>query len=284
MTLYLAGTESRQYVLGGGKVDLYLAGNVGSEKWQAPCDVPILESFHYITPEAEKKIPHIKKFLLDSGAFTFFSGGHNVVWEEYVDRYADFINRFQIERFFELDIDSLIGFDAMIKLRRRLERVTGKQPIPVWHISRGIEQFKRDAEEYPYVALGGIAGKSWSAKQQEKYPWFIREAHKRGAKIHALGYTSLTGIQKNHFDSVDSTAWTTGNRFGYIYKFDGKTMQKINVPRGMKLRTQEVAQHNFDEWAKFSKYAKTHFNEGRKLLCKKPTILNFGSLLSMSVA
>ena len=267
-------------------MDLYLAGDVRYKniKWSADVNTPILESYIYINEESQKNIPRLKKFLLDSGAFTFFSGGHNVVWEEYVDRYADFINRFQIERFFELDIDSLIGFNAMMQLRRRLERATGKQPIPVWHISRGIEQFKRDADEYPYVALGGIAGKSWSTKQQEKYPWFIREAHKRGAKIHALGYTSLTGIQKNHFDSVDSTAWTTGNRFGYIYKFDGKTMQKINVPRGMKLKTQKVAQHNFDEWAKFSKYAKTHFNEGRKLLCKKPTILNSGSLLSMSVA
>lgn len=77
-------------------MDLYLAGNVGNEKWKASCDVPILESFHYITPEAEKKIPYIKTFLLDGGAFTFFSGGHDVVWEDYVDRYADFINRFQI--------------------------------------------------------------------------------------------------------------------------------------------------------------------------------------------
>ena len=240
-------------------MDLYLAGNVGIEKWQAPCDVPILKSFYYITPEAEKKIPHIKTFLLDSGAFTFFSGGHNVVWEEYVDRYADFINRFQIERFFELDIDSLIGFDAMMKLRRRLERATGKQPIPVWHISRGIEQFKRDADEYPYVALGGIVNGEWRRSAKERFPWFIQEAHKRGAKIHGLGYTSLTGITRYHFDSVDSTAWIAGNRFGYVYKFDGKTMQKINVPKGMRLKTKEVAQHNFNEWARFSKYAETHF-------------------------
>lgn len=248
---------------------VYLAGNVGNEKWTGPPETlrtPILESFVYINDEAKKRIPMLENFLLDSGAFTFFSGGQNVVWENYVDKYAAFINEFKVERFFELDIDALIGFEPMLKLRKRLERATGKQPIPVWHISRGLAQFTRDAQEYPYVALGGIAGKAWSRKQQEMYPWFIREAHKYGAKIHALGYTSLEGLKKYHFDSVDSTAWTTGNRFGYLWKFNGKTMTQKKPPPGKKLKTSEAAQHNFNEWAKFSEYAETHFKKGRKLL------------------
>lgn len=245
---------------------MFLAGDVRYKgiKWAADVNTPILESFIYITDEAEANIPRIKKFLLDSGAFTFFSGGQGVVWEDYVDRYADFINRLKVERFFELDIDGLIGLEATMKLRSRLEKATGKQPIPVWHISRGIEQFKRDADEYPYVALGGIVSGEWSRSAQEQFPLFIQEAHKRGAKIHGLGYTSLAGLTKYHFDSVDSTAWTTGNRFGYIYKFDGKTMQKVNTPKGMKLKTQVAAQHNFNEWARFSKYAETHFKKVRK--------------------
>ena len=236
-------------------MDLYLAGNIYDEKWRILEDIPILESFCYITPKAEKRIPFIKKLLLDSGAFTFFSGSGEVTWEEYIDKYADFINRFNIEKFLELDIDSLVGFDKVIQFRNRLERATGKQPIPVWHISRGIQQFKRDSSEYPYVALGGIASGEWSQKAKEQFPWFIAEAHKRGAKIHGLGYTSLTGLSKYHFDSVDSTAWVSGNKFGHIYKFDGRVMQKYNVPTGKKLKARVAAQHNFNEWVKFSKYA-----------------------------
>ena len=245
-------------------MDLYLAGDVryNGVKWNRT-DVALLESFYYITPEAERVIPHLDKFLLDSGAYTFFSAGKHIDWAEYVDKYIDFINRLDIKLFFELDIDALIGYDKVIEIRRYIEQKTGKQVIPVWHTSRGKDNFLRMCDEYPYVAIGGIAGKDKGAKEYKElhkcFPWFINEAHKRGTKIHGLGFTSLQGLPKYHFDSVDSTAWTTGNRFGYVYKFDGKTMTKMDVPKGKRLVTKAVAQHNFDEWAKFQKYAKAHF-------------------------
>lgn len=76
------------------------------------------------------------------------------------------------------------------------------------------------------------------------------------AKIHGLGYTSLDGIRINHFDSVDSTAWTTGNRFGYLYYFDGKTMQKRDAPKGRRLADpKKAAINNYIEWIKFQQYA-----------------------------
>lgn len=246
---------------------LFLAGNVGNEKWNSDPNTPILESFMYINETAKTVIPQLKTFLLDSGAFTFLEKGKKgkiIDWDEYVDHYAQFICDFKIDHFFELDIDALIGFDRVIELRRRLERQTNRQPIPVWHISRGIGQFKRDVCEYPYVALGGIVSGEWSAQAMQAFPWFINEAHRRGTKIHGLGYTSLSGIRRYHFDSVDSTAWTTGNRFGYLYYFNGKDMRKLNVPEGRRLSTNEAAQHNFNEWVKFSKYAETHFRRARK--------------------
>ena len=84
----------------------------------------------------------------------------------------------------------------------------------------------------------------------------IRYAHAHGAKVHCLGFTRLSDLPKYHFDSVDSTAWTTGNRFGYLYKFDGKTMRKIPKPQGMKLKdSRQVALRNYIEWIKFQKYA-----------------------------
>ena len=100
-----------------------------------------LESFYYADKRIEKYIPLMKDFLLDSGAFTFFSSGKTVNWEEYVDKYADFINRNNVKHFFELDIDKLIGYENVLKLRKRLELETGKQCIPVWHKPRGKEEF-----------------------------------------------------------------------------------------------------------------------------------------------
>lgn len=87
----------------------------------------------------------------------------------------------------------------------------------------------------------------------------IHTAHKLGAKIHGLGFTNLGMLEKCHFDSVDSTAWTTGNRFGFVYQFDGKTMRKVDAPKGKKLKdSRQVALINYTEWIKFQKYAEVN--------------------------
>ena len=223
--------------------------------------VYILESFFYADKWLEKAIPYMKGFLLDSGAFTFFSSPKhsNVVWDDYVERYADFIVRNNVGRFFELDIDSLVGYDEVLRLRSRLTKLAGKPPIPVWHKSRGIEEFYRMCDEFDYVAIGGIVSGEIRRRDYAAFPMFIREAHKRGAQIHGLGFTNLKGLERYHFDSVDSTAWTTGNRFGSVYRFDGRTMRKFDKAQGQRLAdAKAVALNNFTEWVKFQRYAETH--------------------------
>lgn len=222
----------------------------------------ILESFYYADADTERLLPYMGDFLLDSGAYTFMQNGKShVEWNEYVEQYAAFVNKNKVEKYFELDIDSVVGYDRAKEYRRKLERLTGRQPIPVWHTSRGKDEFTKCAKEYPYVAIGGLVGtgKSEYARKYWKYfPWFIRTAHENGAKIHALGFTSLQGIKQFHFDSVDSTAWTTGNRFGYVYKFTGNSIEKTDAPAGCRVKPKEAAINNFREWVKFQKWADTH--------------------------
>ena len=216
----------------------------------------ILESFYYADDWTERTIPLLGSFMLDSGAFTFFTQGKHVDWEEYTERYAEFVKRNNVKLFFELDIDALVGYERVLALRRRLELLTGRQPIPVWHRSRGKEEFLKMCEEYPYVALGGIVSKEFKPRDYKMFPWFINEAHKHNAKIHGLGFTNLKGLKRYHFDSVDSTSWVSGNRFGSIYKFDGTTMVKRDRPEGARLINQrEAALNNFNEWLKFQRYA-----------------------------
>lgn len=217
----------------------------------------ILESFYYADADTERLLPLFGDFMLDSGAFTFMqSSKSHVVWEEYIERYADFINRNHIEKFFELDIDSVVGYQKVIEYRRRLEKLTGRQCIPVWHTSRGAEEFQKMCSEYNYVAIGGIVSKEIRPEQYRVLPHLIKEARKQGSKIHGLGFTSLEWLPKCKFDSVDSTAWTTGNRFGFVYRFDGKTMKKHDCPKGKRLAdSRKVALINYTEWIKFQKYA-----------------------------
>jgi hypothetical protein len=248
-------------------MNLYLAGEHpvknGRIAAQRGGQYNILESFYYCKNNAfiPVLIPHLKSFLLDSGAFTFMQGKASVNWDAYTEEYAAFINKHDIKLFFELDIDPIVGLKEVERLRKKLEHLTGKKPIPVWHVSRGKEYFVKMCKEYPYVALGGIVTQEVPRAVYEKaFPWFIATAHKYGAKIHGLGYTSLEGLHKYHFDSVDSTAWLYGNRGGYLYKFNPRTgmMDKIDAPSGSRLKSTEAAMHNFLEWIKFQEYAEKH--------------------------
>ena len=279
MTVYLAGTQTRPYVVenfyrnalkltrGGAEMTVFLAGKFpfNEEMWSdkvKALGVSILESFYYITPWQERMIPHFKSFILDSGAFTLFtdkSKGNGIRWEEYVDRYADFVRKNNVSLFFELDIDSLVGYRKVLELRDRLERRAGRQCIPVWHRSRGKAEFLKSCESHKYVAIGGIVSKEIKPNEYGVFPWFIRQAHEKGAKIHGLGFTSLAGLPKYHFDSVDSTAWLSGNRFGSLYRFNGRTIESVKIAAGKKMSdTKKMALHNFTEWAKFQKYAEVH--------------------------
>lgn len=227
-------------------------------------EMSILESFYYLRKNEKfmTLVKHFGSFLLDSGAFTFMSGSHKggINWDEYVEEYAAFINRWNVQLFFELDIDSVVGLTEVERLREKLEALTGKKPIPVWHRNRGKEYFIKMCENYPYVALGGIVTKEIDRKKYETaFPWFIKTAHDHKCKIHGLGYTTVANLKKYHFDSVDSTAWLYGNRGGYLYKFNPRTglLEQLGK-EGCRLKSREGAVNNFNEWVKFGKYAENH--------------------------
>lgn len=273
MKVYLAGVESRRWIMWARTDETIPSGRIPGKPgrcdnlaWGGFDDNTILaqkpfilESFFYNDELSEKLIPQYGDFLLDSGAFTFMQGKGSAQWDEYIEQYADFIVRNDVKKYFELDIDSVVGYPKVLEYRKRLEQTTSRQCIPVWHISRGKAEYIRMCDEYGYVAIGGIVSKEITPDKYSVLPALISEAHRRGAKVHGLGFTALKWLPQCHFDSVDSTAWTTGNRFGYIYRFDGRTMQKTNVPGGKRLAdSRKVALINFTEWLKFQKYAETH--------------------------
>lgn len=247
MRLFLAGNEPF------GSGSMYKSGLYGG--WKPY----ILESFYYANEDTEKLIPFFGDFLLDSGAFTFMQSQKSAVdidWLEYIDRYASFIVRNNVEKFFELDIDAIVGYDKVLELRRVLEQKVGRPCIPVWHKSRGLESFLRMCDEYSYAAIGGIVAKEIKPESYKCFPKMISEAHKRGCKLHGLGFTSTKWLPICHFDSVDSTSWTVGNRYGYIYRFVGKDIKQIKCPKGKRLAdARKVAFINYSEWIKFQIWA-----------------------------
>ena len=263
MEVYLAAISKRNEVM-----EVYLAGNhsckngTGCQSWKG---LNILETFYYLRNNKEfpRLITNMGNFLLDSGAFTFMSGNgeSNADFDAYVEEYAAYIKKWNIKNFFELDIDSLVGIKEVERLRKKLETLSGKQPIPVWHKNRGKDYFVRMCRDYKYVSIGGIVTKEIPIRIYEKlFPWFIKTAHEHKCKIHGLGYTNIKGLHKYRFDSVDSTAWVYGNISGSIYKFYPQkgTIETTKAPNGMRLKSNAAAINNFNEWVRFMKYARVN--------------------------
>lgn len=261
MRIYLAGEGIHPYDEFLNEAQQKMVTDITSFK-----DFNILESYWDLQSNERtmELLINCGSYLIDSGAFTFLKAKRDSIcdWDDYIERYADFINRWKVEKFFELDIDSIVGIKDVERLRKKLEKLTNRQSIPVWHFNRGKQYFIDLAKDYPYIALGGIALKEIPLNTFEKYfPWFIDTAHSNGTKIHGLGYTRIKGLSQYHFDSVDSTAWLYGNRAGYIYKFhpENGEMEQIDKKEGTRLKPRMVALHNFVEWVKLGKYAQKNY-------------------------
>lgn len=213
-----------------------------------------LESFYYVQ---SWQIPLIKKwdmFLLDSGAFTFINNAKNANFDSYLDEYIKFINDNDVRYFFELDVDSVVGYKKVLEYRRKLEKETGKPCIPVWHKSRGKEEWLKMCDSYDYVAIGGIVTKEIGNKDYPMFTWLLNEAHKRGCKVHGLGFTNLKELKRYKFDSVDSTSWKSGGRFGQCHVFENGTIKTV-TQKSKRAIYRKLDESNFNEWLKFQKYA-----------------------------
>lgn len=216
----------------------------------------LLESFYYIK---EWQLPLISKcelFLLDSGAFTFMNGCKGEVdFNAYLDKYIKFINQNNIRYFFELDIDSVVGYEAVKQMRKRLEQETQKKCIPVWHKSRGLKEWELMCREYDYVAIGGIVTKEIDKQDYKYFKPLLDIANKYNCKVHGLGFTSVAELPKYKFYSVDSTTWKSGGRYGQIHIFR-KDRIINNKPKGMRAKNhKKIDYHNFMEWRKYQEYA-----------------------------
>lgn len=193
-----------------------------------------LMSYYYLRKNmavAEMVRDHSEAILIDSGAHSFQKGVH-VKWEEYTEQYAAFIKEFDrpnVLGYFEMDVDNVIGYDAVKSLRSRLERVTDKV-IPVWHKNRGIDDFKAMCDKYAgrIVAITGFKNEDI---RDEQYMLFLNYAHSKGCKVHCLGMTRKKVLDKVPFDYSDSSSWVQDTLYG---KINGRKVsrEQTTVRRG----------------------------------------------------
>lgn len=223
----------------------------------------VLSSYYYLRQTKNKKAIKVFKerneqdnFILDSGAFTLMTSKKNIninqELEQYTKDYIAFIKENKVKRYIELDLDSVIGYEKVIKLRQRLENEIGWKSMPVWHMSRGIDEFKKHCEEYSYIAIGGLV----EHVPKSAYPLIkelVRYANYKGVKVHGLGFTNADSYNYG-FYSVDSSSWSAGRRYGQAVFFNGNKIQQHKKSENTKGVYRNIDRNNFIEWCKFQRY------------------------------
>lgn len=214
----------------------------------------ILETFYEIADWEMEYLLKAKAFLLDSGAFTFMSksSGHPD-FDEYLEKYIKFINKYDVKLFFELDVDSIAGYEKVLDFRKRLEDGTGKACIPVWHKSRGLDNFIETAQTYSYMAIGGYVTKAISKSQMKHAGALVKLAHEHGCRVHGLGYTDILGALRAGFDSVDSSRWVKDAINGRAAYFKGVKPVSVPLPNSNKINWRALRPHNWLAWCAMQK-------------------------------
>ena len=123
-------------------------------------EMSILQTFCRAETRMKKNLEKQKEFknyLLDSGAFSMMSSKNSQKFEimEYVEKYAKFIKENDIKDFIELDIDGVYGIQIYKDCLHKLQDITGKNPIKVFHMWRGKEYFQELVKKESRIAIGG---------------------------------------------------------------------------------------------------------------------------------
>ncbi len=239
---------------------LYLAALDKKAPWSYEAGSSyILSSYFDVMNMKGWEVPPCKGFILDSGVFTFLTSrkkeAANMDWEAYVDAYADFVVKHKVKHYVEIDVDKVLGLDEVERLRDRLEKRVGWKSMPVWHMNRGWDGWLKMVRDYEYVCFGAFITDGLRQRNFSQINHFIQTARRHNCKTHGLGFTSTRWLPKIKFDSVDSSSWTSGGRYGYLMPFTGKGIKFIrNKDTRVKVHHKDLDKWNLDSWIRFQQY------------------------------
>ncbi len=164
--------------------------------------------------------------LLDSGAFTNFKAGKDVVT---MDSYCKFLEQHgsRFWRYMSLDrIGDAPGSRAnLIELRRR-----GFSPVPVFQRTAPLHELEEMASQSDLVAIGGIAGGAALPGRSEKREYVeaaMAQTRRLGVNAHLLGVGSFATLVANRPFSADSSDYCKGNRYGELRLWEPRARQFV---------------------------------------------------------
>ena len=196
MKIFFAGGEPRQYHK--------ILTDAGIENR--------LQSFFSLglgkNPPSNKEFKH---FLLDSGGFSARMSGVKINIQDFIT----YLNKYDVEFAFNLDTNDI---EESLSNQRALDLNTNTYIMPVYHGAEWQDPYYRDLldyyiEFYPYIAVGGLAGKEDNKDNARRFLNYVFKHTKNKTMVHGLGVTSNVLLKNYPFFTVDSTSWLAVGRF-----------------------------------------------------------------------
>lgn len=118
------------------------------------------------------------------------------------------VDALKIER---ADGTMIPGVVVADRATEKLKRIVGDKLIPVWHgtVDERFGRWKQFISEFKYVAIGSDISPRFRILR-----YLCDSAHIEGTIVHGLGSTRADILKDIPFDTVDSTTWLSGVRFG----------------------------------------------------------------------
>lgn len=187
------------------------------------------------------------QLILDSGAFTYSQkalDGTMPPPKLFFRRYKKYLREFGHlwDRVMELDVDSQdnelgVSVDQVDKWREELlDEFPHLNITPVYHSWRGTEAWQTYLDD-PRIKTLAIGRSAPYAGQMRAY---VDAAHRVGKTVHGLAITKYnTTLKWIPFDSCDSSSWTTGQRFGNFFIFQGGKLLNLTIQNRGKQRAKQ---------------------------------------------
>lgn len=165
-------------------------------------------------------------FLLDSGGYSARVHGVDID----VKAYAEYLNRYHISYAFNLDV---LDLETSLNNFYYLNENTKTYIMPVYHGPEWKNPETRDLLDYyvdcfPFIALGGIAGREISEENTLRFLKYVFNRTKNKVMVHGLGTTRVPLLKQFPFFCVDSTSWLCMTKFASSNHYS-KEMAKVRA-------------------------------------------------------
>lgn len=234
LRLFLAGLDKFGELERRQALDLYLAGSYAETEETMEQVVPsnVLFSYENLQIHDPKglDIYHMfgSKLFIDSGAYSMWTKGVQINVDEYINwlnERADYLDLFgQVDAipgtkeggatYQEVREAAQKTWENYLYMRSKLKNPKGLLYTfhvgePKEFLQRALEWTDENGDHIPYIALGGMVGKTAQVRENFLEMCFsiIRKSSNPNVKVHAFGMTSRDLLSKFPITSADSTSW-----------------------------------------------------------------------------